>query len=191
TGTAQLRVKKTNSGVSTYQDITNQININQNEWTLLTGDYTHSQNEDSFLYVKGPSVSSAIGADFFIDNFSLVVAGSPEVDFSSASDIVDIGAYEYIKTSLSIYDRGNEIKSNHDITLFPNPVSNELHLINLDLQSKIKIIDVSGRKYDVKTIQNLEQHSIKIDLSHLKSGTYIIQILSEKGKTKSFKIMKQ
>ena len=141
--------------------------------------------------MKGPSVISAIGADFFIYNFSLVVAGSPEVDFSSASDIVDIGAYEYIETSLSIYDRGNEIKSNHDITLFPNPVSNELHLINLDLQSKIKIIDVSGRKYDVKTIQNLEQHSIKIDLSHLKSGTYIIQIHSEKGTTKSFKIMKQ
>ena len=191
TGTAQLRVKKTNSGESTYQDITDQININQNEWTLLSGDYTHSQNEDSFLYVKGPSVISEIGADFFIDNFSLVVAGSPEVDFSSVSDIVDIGAYEYIETSLSIYDRGNEIKSNHDITLFPNPVSNELHLINLDLQSKIKIIDVSGRKYDVKTIQNLEQDSIKIDLSHLKSGTYIIQILSEKGTTKSFKIMKQ
>ena len=75
--------------------------------------------------------------------------------------------------------------------MFPNPVSNELHLINIDLKSKIKIIDVSGRKYDVKAIQNLEQHSIKIDLSHLKSGVYIVQILSEKGTVKSFKIIKQ
>ena len=82
------------------------------------------------------------------------------------------------------------MKSNHDIKLFPNPVSNELHLINLDLQSKIKIIDITGRKYDVKAIQNLEQQSIKIDLSYLKSGTYIVQIISEKGMTKSFKIIK-
>ena len=191
TGTAQLRVKKTNSGVSTYQDITNQININQNEWTLLSGDYTHSQNEDSFLYVKGPSVINGSGADFFIDNFSLVFLGSPEVDFSSAGDIVDIGAYEYIEPSLSIDDRGNEIKSNHEITLFPNPVLNELHLINLDLQSKIKIVDITGRKYDAKAIPNLNKQSIKITLSHLKSGTYIVQILSEKGINKSFKIIKR
>ncbi|MBR63065.1 MAG: hypothetical protein CMC60_03210 [Flavobacteriaceae bacterium] len=32
---------------------------------------------------------------------------------------------------------------------------------------------------------------MKIDLSHLKSGTYIVQILSENGTIKSFKIIKQ
>ena len=190
-GTAQLTVRETIGDAVTYNNITNPIEINNNEWSLLHADYTHSQNDNSFLYVKGPPIVNGIGVDYFIDNFSLVSQGSPEVDFSSTGDIVDIGAYEYIEPSLSIDDQGNEIKSNHDITVFPNPVSNELHLINLDLQSKIKIIDVSGRKYDVKTIQNLEQDSIKIDLSHLKSGTYIIQILSEKGTTKSFKIMKQ
>ena len=96
-----------------------------------------------------------------------------------------------IEPSLSIDEWGNDIKSHHDITLFPNPVSNELHLINLDLQSKIKIVDISGRKYDVKTIPNLEQQSLKITLSHLQSGTYIVQVLSEKGMTKSFEIIKQ
>jgi hypothetical protein len=61
----------------------------------------------------------------------------------------------------------------------------------LDLQSKIKIVDITGRKCDVKAIPNSEQKSLKIDLSRLKSGTYIVQILSEKGMTKSFKIIKQ
>ena len=121
----------------------------------------------------------------------MVSQGSPEVDFSAVGDIVDIGAYEYIEPSLSIDEWGNDIKSHHDITLFPNPVSNELYLINLDLQSKIKIVDISGRKYDVKTIPNLEQQSLKITLSHLQSGTYIVKVLSEKGMTKSFKIIKQ
>ena len=190
-GTAQLKVRETIGDAVTYNNITSPIEISNNEWSLLQANYTHSQNDSSFLYVKGPPVVNGTGDDYYIDNFSLVSQGSPEVDFSSAGDIVDIGAYEYIEPSLSIDEWGNEIKTHNDIAVFPNPVSNELHLINLDLQSKIKIIDVSGRKYDVKTSQNLEQHSIKIDLSHLKSGTYIIQILSEKGTTKSFKIIKK
>ena len=189
-GTAQLTVRETINGAASYNNITSQIEISSNEWTLLSADYTH-QNYSDFLYVKGPPVVNGSGVDFFIDNFSLVSQGSPEVDFTTVDDIVDIGAYEYIEPSLSIDEWSNEIKSHHDITLFPNPVSNELHLINLDLQSKIKIVDISGRKYDVKAIPNLEQQSLKITLSHLKSGTYIVQVLSEKGMTKSFKIIKQ
>jgi len=191
TGTAQLTVRETVGANVSYNNITNPIEINNNEWTLLSADYTHTQNDDSFLYVKGPPVVNGTGVDYFIDNFSLVSQGSPEVDFSSVGNIVDIGAYEYIEPSLSIDEWGNEIKSHHDVTLFPNPVLNELHLINLDLQSKIKIVDITGRKFDVKAIQNLKQQGIKVDLSHLKSGTYFIQILSEKGTTKSFKIIKQ
>ena len=189
-GTAQLTVRETINGAPSYNNITSQIEISSNEWTLLSADYTH-QNYSDFLYVKGPPVVNGSGVDFFIDNFSLVSQGSPEVDFTTVDDIVDIGAYEYIEPSLSIDEWGNDIKSHHDITLFPNPVSNELHLINLDLQSKIKIVDITGRKYDVKAIPNLEQQSLKITLSHLKSGTYIVQVLSEKGMTKSFKIIKQ
>ena len=190
-GTAQLTVRETIGDAVTYNNITNPIEISSNDWALLSADYLHSQNDSSFLYVKGPPVVNGTGVDYFIDNFSLVSQGSPEVDFSSVSDIVDIGAYEYIDPTLSIDEWSNELKSHNDITLFPNPVSNELHLINLDLQSKIKIVDITGRKCDVKDIPNSEQKSLKIDLSRLKSGTYIVQILSEKGMTKSFKIIKQ
>ena len=189
-GTAQLTVRETIGDAVTYNNITSPIEISNNEWSLLQANYTHSQNDSSFLYVKGPPVVNGTGDDYYIDNFSLVSQGSPEVDFSSAGDIVDIGAYEYIEPSLSIDEWGNEIKTHNDIAVFPNPVSNELHLINLDLQSKIKIIDVSGRKYDVKAIPNFRQKSVKIDLSDLKSGIYIAQILSEKGIAKSFKIIK-
>ena len=121
----------------------------------------------------------------------MVSQGSPEVDFSSVGDIVDIGAYEYVEPTLSIDEWSDELKSYHDITLFPNPVSDELYFINLDLKSEIQIFDIMGRKYDVKSIQNSEEQSVKLDLSHLKPGTYIVQILSEKGMAKSFKIIKQ
>ena len=93
TGTAQLTVRETVGANVSYNNITNPIEINNNEWTLLSADYTHTQNDDSFLYVKGPPVVDGAGVDYFIDNFSLVSQGSPVVDFSSVGNIVDNGSY--------------------------------------------------------------------------------------------------
>ena len=101
-GTAQLTVRETIDDAVTYNNITNPIEINSNDWTLLSADYTHSQNDSSFLYVKGPPVINGTGVDYFMDNFSLVSLGSPEVDFSSVGDIVDIGAYEYLDPTLAL-----------------------------------------------------------------------------------------
>jgi len=190
-GTAQLTVRETTGDAVTYNDITNQIEISNNQWTLLSADYTHSQNDSSFLYVKGPPVVDGTGVDYYFDNFSLVSQGSPEVDFSSVGDIVDIGAYEYIESTLSINDFAHEISITNSIIPFPNPVSDVLHLINLDLESEIQIFDIMGRKCDVKVSPDPELQSVKIDLSYLVPGTYVVQIFSEKGMTKSLKIMKQ
>jgi hypothetical protein len=121
----------------------------------------------------------------------LVSQGSPEVDFSAVGDIVDIGAYEYIESTLNINDLVDEISKANNIIPFPNPVSDELHLIHLDLESKIQIFDIVGRKYDVEVIPNPELQGVKIDLSHLDPGSYVVQIFSEKGMTKNFKIIKQ
>ena len=190
-GTAQLTVRETIGDAVTYNNITNQIEISNNQWTLLSADYTHSQNDSSFLYVKGPPVVDGTGVDYYLDNFSLVSQGSPEVDFSSVGDIVDIGAYEYIESTLSINDLANEIILTNNIIPFPNPVSDVLHLINLDFESEIQIFDIMGRKCDVKVFPVPELQSVKIDLSYLVPGTYVVQIFSEKGMTKSLKIMKQ
>ena len=190
-GTAQLTVRETIGDAVTYNNITNQIEISNNQWTLLSADYTHSQNDSSFLYVKGPPVVDGTGVDYYFDNFSLVSQGSPEVDFSSVGDIVDIGAYEYIESTLSINDLAHEISIKNNIIPFPNPVSDVLHLINLDLESEIQIFDIMGRKCDVKVFPDTELQSVKIDISYLVSGTYVVHIFSEKGMTKSLKIMKQ
>jgi hypothetical protein len=61
----------------------------------------------------------------------------------------------------------------------------------LDLESKIQIFDIVGRKYDVEVIPNPELQGVKIDLSHLDPGSYVVQIFSEKGMTINFKIIKQ
>jgi hypothetical protein len=92
-GTAQLTIKDTDE--NEYYNLTEPIEASDQEWTLLTADFTHDISNNLFLYVKGPPVQGAVGADYYIDDFSLVNQGSPAVDFENSGDIIDIGAYEF------------------------------------------------------------------------------------------------
>ena len=93
TGTSQLTIKDTDQ--NEYYNLTEAIEVTDQEWTLLTADFTHNISNNFFLYVKGPPVQGGVGASYYIDDFSLVTEGSPAVDFENSGDIVDIGAYEF------------------------------------------------------------------------------------------------
>ena len=93
TGTSQLTIKDTDQ--NEYYNLSEAIDVTDQEWTLLTGDFTHNISNNFFLYVKGPPVQGGVGASYYIDDFSLVTEGSPAVDFENSGDIVDIGAYEF------------------------------------------------------------------------------------------------
>jgi len=93
TGTSQLIIKDTDQ--NEYYNLTEAIEVSDQEWTLLTADFTHNISNNFFLYVKGPPVQGGVGASYYIDDFSLVTEGSAAVDFENSGDIVDIGAYEF------------------------------------------------------------------------------------------------
>ena len=93
TGTSQLTIKDTDQ--NEYYNLTEAIEVSDQEWTLLTADFTHNISNNFFLYVKGPPVQGGVGASYYIDDFSLVTEGSPAVDFENSGDVVDIGAYEF------------------------------------------------------------------------------------------------
>ena len=93
TGTSQLTIKDTDQ--NEYYNLTEAIEVSDQEWTLLTADFTHNISNNFFLYVKGPPVQGGVGASYYIDDFSLVNEGSPAVDFENSGDVVDIGAYEF------------------------------------------------------------------------------------------------
>ena len=97
-GTSQLTIK--NTTLNTYTNLTSVTASSDQEWTLLTGDYTYGSADNLFVYVKGPTMDDG-GGDYFIDDFSLMPQGSPAVDFSNVDDIVDIGAYEFLGNSPS------------------------------------------------------------------------------------------
>ena len=92
-GTSQLTIKDTDQ--NEYYNLTETIEVSDQEWTLLTADFSHNISDNFFLYVKGPPIQEGYGVSYYIDDFSLVPQGSPAVDFENSEDIVDIGAYEF------------------------------------------------------------------------------------------------
>ena len=97
-GNSQITIKNTDT--NEYINVTDQVQVSDQEWTLVSGDFTYEQENNMFVYVKGPSVVNGVGAEYYIDDFSLVLQGSPPVDFNSSGDIIDIGAYEYTEETI-------------------------------------------------------------------------------------------
>ena len=190
-GTVQLTVKSTVNGVTADENVDTYTNLasttaTANDWVLLTDNYTHTQNDQSFLYVKGPEVSGGQGVDYYIDDFSLVTQGTSEVDFSTTGNIVDIGAYEYQPRPLSLSDHPSQATA---VYAYPNPTKDVLTLINLTDEEGVEVYDVLGRKQTVLQQRNTNQ--IKLNVSMLDTGIYFIHVSNTMGITKSIRFIKK
>ena len=181
-GTSQLTIKNTDE--NSYDNLTSQVEVSDQEWTQLTADYTYSDQVNSFLYVKGPPTEGGVGGDYYIDDFSLVAQGASPVDFTNADDIVDIGAYEYVDSSMS---SGNlRLEPNYHI--YPNPTLNYISIKNLDFNSLITIYNLTGQLVYSET--NANNKNKTIDLSRLNSGIYLLNI-SNNNNSYTYRIIKK
>jgi YD repeat-containing protein len=80
-----------------------------------------------------------------------------------------------------------EVNDNKLTSFYPNPVSNELNIINLLGKSKIDILNITG-----KTIKSLNVNgtSVSINTSNYNAGVYIVRVNSDNEIT-SHKFIKQ
>ena len=190
-GPIQLVVKSTvNPATETSEDEITYINLasetaTANGWVQLKDDYTHTQNDQSFLYVKGPEEINGQGVDYFIDDFSLVTQGTGEVDFTDAGNVVDIGAYEY-QARLSTSENPMQAKA---VYAYPNPTKNMLTLINVTDEESIGVYDVLGRKQTIQQQRN--PNRLKLNVSNLKRGLYFINVSNSNGDTKAIRFIKK
>jgi GEVED domain/Secretion system C-terminal sorting domain len=76
---------------------------------------------------------------------------------------------------------------NSKLTYYPNPIKNELHILNNSEIDSIEIYNLLGQKIIVK---NLNSKSAIINLYDIKSGTYLAKVSSKKA-IKTFKIVKE
>ena len=189
-GTADLTIRSDVAGLDPVYSslLSNPVTVSDQSWTLLSGDYTHASEPDSFwFYVKGPSVVDGEAASFYIDDFSLVSQGSGPVDFSSSENIIDIGAYEYIDPSLGIQFYESNLQTSF---IYPNPAKDSVFVSGVSSESTIVIIDLLGKKYDLtKTIQ-LQSNGISFDINSLRTGFYLIKVFNNNS-SKTFKLFKE
>lgn len=79
-------------------------------------------------------------------------------------------------------------KQQIEIQLFPNPVTNgELTIhANLDID-EIQIVNILGQPvFEEKMIQN---ENIRLDISHLEKGIFLVQIKLNNGETKTTRVL--
>lgn len=94
-----------------------------------------------------------------------------------------VGFYLDLTQYLSVRDH---VKGNHDIAIYPNPVTNILYFKGTEKIDKAEIYNMVGQK--VKIINSVER---QIDVSSLLSGDYILRYSVEGGKQQSYKFIKQ
>jgi hypothetical protein len=184
-GNAQITIK--NTTLNTYTSVTTSTAVNDQDWTLLTGDFTYPSSDLMFAYVKGPNVGDGVVSDFYIDDFTLVPQGSAEVDFSNIDndDVVDIGAYEFVNTTAGVWDNDT---LNGQIFVYPNPARNQITISKYTANDQIEVMDLLGKYYQLSNQANTLDKTLTLDVSSLSKGIYLVKIRN--SYTNSFQTLK-
>lgn len=82
----------------------------------------------------------------------------------------------------------DNIISDAQFEIYPNPVVNFINVNHSTDIEKIELFSFSGRKEEIKVIKSPEEGSLKIDVSALKNGLYILVGTAKNGATFSKKI---
>ena len=182
-GTTQLIIKNTTT--NSYTNLTAATSSSDQEWTLLSGDYTHASADNLFVYIKGPSMAEG-GGDYYIDDFSLVPQGAPQINFANSDDVVDIGAYEYLGSSLT----NDSIDYFHaENSVYPNPAFDKISISNSSKSDIVFVVDILGKQYQLP--QQHQQQTRLINVSMLSTGVYVLKIFNTNNtQTKTIRFLK-
>lgn len=63
------------------------------------------------------------------------------------------------------------------LSLYPNPVQNELHIDLLVKKGMLEVFDITGKSV---LQQEIHENSNSVDVSDLVNGIYLVKILSDK-----------
>lgn len=133
---------------------------------------TVTTGADSYQWLRNDTVEVGETNDTIIAG----TTGTYEciVTYGTCSDT--IGNYQ-----LTVLDcSGIEETNNIQLNIYPNPVHDKLHIsTNAGFTVKsLEVMDLTGRKVMVN--QSLSSN-VQLDVMHLKNGTYLITIITEKG----------
>lgn len=113
-------------------------------------------------------------------------AGDPTAIYDPDGTIADMGVYYYDQVIYTTVDK-EVVVSN--VTIYPNPVINEVYIKGSENIQKIQILSLMGQ-VEFEQFSNGLNTEI-IDLSFLSSGIHIINLYDSEGSIESKKIVKK
>lgn len=116
-----------------------------------------------------------------VANQSKIITSVTFKKTSTAVTVINVFGISAQVAQLSVSD----VKKAKDKSVYPNPFSNELNLADISDLVSIDILDFSG-----KTVKRNIQPELKLDLSFLDKGNYILVLKNKNGNSTSQKVVK-
>ncbi|WP_182042725.1 T9SS type A sorting domain-containing protein [Moheibacter lacus] len=138
--------------------------------------------DEFFTVTPSDNFNAFFGWHFAYHGDKLLV-GAPRNDFdeNGEDEMMDAGAaFMFKQTNLGF----EEMNANQNsISVYPNPVENQLNIVSKEEIKSVEIYSLSGQK-----ISSKKQNSVNV--SHLPKGTYIIKTTTISGKVNTQKFIK-
>lgn len=154
-------------------------NSGNNDLQIFSIDYPEGfySNEDlsGFKIAEGDSLSFSVYFTPMIDNNYneqiLIYSNSS----SNEVEIVNVKGKTFKVTGIS-----NDF--DNDLKIYPNPATHHLIIENLNNHNEIKRIRIISLSGDEILTTTMPKHNNTLNISHLRSGSYILEVLTEKVK---------
>ena len=138
--------------------------------------YNYDLTSVTALMVNATDIDSSVFDDVEQAYCSLTV---PSASVSSYTGQVEWAKFSPITGSTTLSTK--DLNSNNSISVYPNPVQNELFISSNNVDNRtVKVIDLNGNV----VIQKILSTSVNsVDTSILAKGMYLIQVSSKEGST--------
>lgn len=180
-------------------------------WKFNTGDTECKSDRIEVAITVNPAPDAPVGEEtqYFVLGETLenlVVAGTNLTWYANANSTNELpsttalvngttyyvsqnnGECESALLAITVYtELGTSDLNSAEFTYYPNPVKDILNISAKSNVSKIEIFEMSGKQI---LFQNADNKNVKLNLSTLSSGVYIVKVSSDKT-TETFKIIKK
>ncbi len=138
---------------------------------------------DQELTPKNDVVQDSYGWSIAMNENEIIVGASrDDLDSNEENEMQDAGsAYIFNQTNLATNENGLSI---NDVKIYPNPAKDFINITSKKEISSVEILDLSGKKIS-------ESKDLKINVSNLKKGIYLLNIKFGNGRSKLQKLIKQ
>lgn len=192
-------------GCYSYQSHTVTVDSNQTYSTTLTTNKLDGATGDTIVFTVDiqPSSLTQYNLSWYVNGVYQTTNTNPNNTFQHISTSANDSVYAVLTPtdgcfapdslmSNSIIIKNitgiNDIWSDLNIRIFPNPVSNELQIDNLIQDDEIRLFDLSGRL--LLEYKNRNQTQYHMSTSELALGIYLVQIIRDQ-KQYTMKIVKE